>query len=194
MNTLTGAWTRYTGMNAFCWEVFKERLFFGGPEGAVYEADVGGQDWNKPINTELMTAFNYYDARGTLKRWTMVRPVMLSDGVITPSLEIDTDFNETNQISSTVSAIENIGSLWDAVNWDEFLWADDVLVASNWTSVDGTGHCAAVHMAMRVQTVDSLAVFDSALWDSAKFFSGTGGAVTLQVSGFDVVMERGGFV
>ena len=193
MNTLTGAWSRYTGMDAFCWEIFQERLFFGGLDGAVYEADTGGQDWDSPINTELMTAFNYYGSRGELKRWTMVRPVMMSDGVVTPTLEIDTDFLETD-VNSTVSTVEAIGAGWDEVNWNEFEWGEDVLVASNWTSVSGLGHCAAIHMAMRVQTITDIAVFDTALWDSSNFFSGTGGDVTLQVSGFDVVYERGGFM
>ena len=191
MNTLTGAWTRYTGMKAFCWEVFQENLYFGGLDGAVYRADVGGQDWDRPIATELLTAFNYYGARGVLKRWTMVRPVMLSDGVVTPKLEVDIDF-QVSDVTSTVSLVESIGAGWDEINWNEFLWGEDVLISSSWTSVNGQGYCAAIHMAMQVQTIEGVAVFDDAVWDSANFFSGIGGDVTLQISGFDVILERGG--
>src|SRR5262249_39569 len=38
MNTLTGAWCRFTGQNANCWEVWKDNLYYGTNDGVVRKA------------------------------------------------------------------------------------------------------------------------------------------------------------
>ena len=195
MNTLTGAWCRFTGMDANCWEVFQDRLFFGGNGGDVYEADVGAIDFVSPITCDMITAFNYFGSHGRRKRWTSVQPLITSDGIITPSLEINTDFQVTDNVTATVSSFETIGSNWDEVNWGAFTWAEDTKNITDWNSVDGEGQCAAVHMALSVSVNASLlSYFDEAKFDVNTFDTDGSNAVTLQVSGFNLTMERGGFM
>src|SRR6185503_31253 len=46
MNTVTGAWCRFLGENANAWEVWQDRLFYGGNAGQVVEADCQGFDYD----------------------------------------------------------------------------------------------------------------------------------------------------
>ena len=64
MNTLHGAWCRRLGRPANCWEVFQDRLFFGGNDGDVCEADTGGTDGGERIVAQAKTAFNYFGSLG----------------------------------------------------------------------------------------------------------------------------------
>jgi hypothetical protein len=73
MNTLHGAWCRYTGQNASCWAVFNDRLFFGGAGGIVYESDKGNKDGSNLIVADLQTAFNHLRSRGINKQFSMSR-------------------------------------------------------------------------------------------------------------------------
>lgn len=37
MNVQGGGWCRFTGIDAYCWSLFRERLYFGGVDGSVWE-------------------------------------------------------------------------------------------------------------------------------------------------------------
>src|SRR5690606_28772508 len=100
MNTVTGAWCRFLGQEANCWEVFNDRLFFGGNDGVVYESDTGGSDAGQPITYDLRTAFNYFGQRGMLKRWTMCRPLLTTNDVVTPGIAINVDFGENGVLAT----------------------------------------------------------------------------------------------
>jgi hypothetical protein len=171
MNTVTGAWCRYLGQESNCWEVFNDSLYFGGNDGIVYAADSGGSDAGVPIEYDLRTAFNYFSARGKLKRWTMCRPLLTTDGVVTPGLAINTDF-ETDAEISVPSDLQVAQAQWDAAIWDVDLWAVEERVVRDWRVVHGSGYCASVRMAGSFAS-DSEAI--------------------LRVNGFDLIMEDGAF-
>ena len=96
MNTLTGAWCQFTGINANCWEVLNDIPYFGSNDGRIYQWDYGAGDYidslDFPITATVQTAFNYFDSRGHLKRWTMVRPILTTDGSVTPGVGLNIDF------------------------------------------------------------------------------------------------------
>ncbi len=103
MNTITGAWCQWTGINANCWEVLNDVPYFGSNDGIVYQADYGSGDYvgslDLPITATVQTAFNYFESRGHLKRWTMVRPILTTDGSVVPGIGLNIDFGTGAPIS-----------------------------------------------------------------------------------------------
>lgn len=176
MNTLSGAWCRFTGMNANCWELLNNRLFYGGNDGNVYEADVGGADAEGAINADMRTAFNYFGVRGKQKRWMMCRPLITTDSQVQPGIAFNVDFKEDAPISIPSSPAFD-RALWDIALWDDADWAGQITTQVSWTSVAGLGYCASIRMAVDIpQAV------------------GTTSEVILQVNGFDITFETGAFV
>lgn len=143
INTNTGAWCRFINMNACCWEVFNQNLYFGGTDGNVYLADAG-QDFNgNGIQWELKTAFNYFDNPGVNKQFQMVQPVLLSTGSLTFNYGVDVDFgNVTPSFGDVItSASTPWGSPWGSP------WSVAETIFQAWLSAGVTGRCAAFHMA-----------------------------------------------
>lgn len=140
MNTSTGAWCRFEGWNANCFEVFNDDLYFGG-NGVVYKAWDGLNDNTSNINYEMKTAFDYLDSRSSLKRYTMLRPLLATDASISPSIELCVDF-EDKIPTSTATFTSNSGSEWDTTDWDVGDWAGDPAINKQWYSAQGVGYCA----------------------------------------------------
>jgi hypothetical protein len=174
MNTITGAWARFTGQNANCWEVFNDNLYFGGNDGNVYKADAGPNDNGADIVADMACAWNYFGDHGRLKRFTMIQPIITSDGLVAPSIALNTDFRETTP--SGAGALSTTGSLlWDEFDWDEAYWPDDATTSSAWQSVAALGRCASVRIRI-VANADS------------------SNPILLQVNSFNLIMERGDFL
>lgn len=163
MNTITGAWCRFTGQNAFSWSMFGDQIYFGGST-RVFRADVGGTDNGTDIQADMKTAFQYFKDRGGLKRFLMLRPTFLSNGAPAPRIRLDVDF--ANNEPTGAPSFTAFGALWDTAIWDIDVWgADSEQVTQQWIGVHALGRCAAVHMKMASQ------------------------GATMAVSAFDVLME-----
>jgi hypothetical protein len=163
MNTITGAWCRFTGQNAFSWSMLGNEIYFGGSTG-VFRADVGGTDNGADIASDMKTAFQYFKDRGGLKRFLQLRPVFLSNGLPSPRITLDVDFGNKEPTGST--SFTGFGALWDSAVWDIDVWgADQEQVRQQWLGVHALGRCAAVRMKM------------------------ASSGATMAVSAFDVLME-----
>lgn len=176
MNTLTGAWCQFTGINANCWEILNDVPYFGSNDGIVYQWDYGSGDYidslDYPITATVRTAFNYFESRGRLKRWTMVRPILTTDGSVTPGIGLNVDFG-TDAPVSIPSTATTVSSLWDVSLWDVGLWPQNSSVVANWTTVEGIGQCASI--ITNVSTTGN----------------GTANGVTLQLNSWDLIAEPG---
>lgn len=152
MNTLTGAWCRFTGWNAYCWEIHKGRLFFGGKD-FVAEAWVGSGDFNTNINYDCKQAFDYFGSRGVQKHFKLIRPMLKVDGEIAVKLAMDTDFSSDGNFTQ-VSFSPGDQAQWDGANWDEAFWADEYAVRRQWRSIPAKeGYCAAFRLQISSRSV-----------------------------------------
>ena len=196
MNALTGAWCRFTGWNANCFEIVNDALYFGGNDGTVNLAYDGGLDLGSPIPANMQCAFNYFDDPGRTKRMTMAQPVMLASGTILPQISIDEDF-ATSTNASTVTILTG-GALWDTAEWDIDKWPSVTNTTVNpWLSTQAIGHALAIHMVVNVspQVSTNIGEFDIGVFDTAQFDQGVSGtAPTLQVNAFNTILELGGFL
>lgn len=203
MNALTGAWTTFNGWNANCFETFNDSLYFGDNTGNVNLAYSGGLDLVNPIRADVKCAFNYLDEPGRLKNAGMIRPFLVADGTLTPTIQIDVDFADSSP-SAPVTVLTPTGALWDSSLWDAATWSTGAAPVINWLSCTALGTALAVRMVVNLagggsataiaqDSVFDVGVFDSMVFDGngATVRSGTGIPV-LQVNVFELSVEFGG--
>jgi len=180
MNTVTGAWCRFTGQNANCWEVFDNFAYFGGNDGVVRLADVASGDEDQTLEADMQTAFNYYGMRGRLKQWEMIRPLITINTAFptTPYIGVNVDFGSNAVLSPIQFTPAAPVAVWNdpSTLWDSAQWPGDVQ-SSDWASLNGLGYCASVRMTVSIPWEANLAT-----------------PRTLRFNSFDVLLEAGGFI
>lgn len=193
MNTLTGAWCRFTNQNANTFAVFNDRLFFGGNDGVVYEADAAGSDYLSNFTALMKTSFQYYGQRGVKKRWTMIQPLITTDGAVIPSIGLDTDFRNGGALS-LATTVPVSSSLWNQMVWNLDPWGQTENTLIDWLSVSGLGQNAAINLRVDIQNEQSGSLFDVALFDEAVFEPEGTNPIVLQVNGFNLTLETGEYL
>ena len=144
MNTITKNWCNFTGWEACCWALYNDHIYFGA-KSFVGKAWTGTSDNNANITANALQAFNYFGATGQLKRATMMRPVMLTDGTPTVSAGINFDFDLSDN-TSTLSYSAIAYGTWDGSLWDAAIWGGGTLVQKLWQGARGTGYALAVNL------------------------------------------------
>jgi len=192
MNTITGAWCKFTGMNANCWAVYRDDLYFGGNDGFVYEADTTGLDLVTPIDAIGQGAYNYYDMRGRLKQWKMLQPLLTTDSDARPALGISTDFRD-NASLGTPSSSTTLSALYDTAIYDTDIYAIESRTVADWTSIAGVGQCAAIHFRARTGRESGVSIWGVSDWGEDQWSYSVSGDVVMRLNGFNVIHENGGF-
>lgn len=103
LNMTTGAWTKFTGWNAFCAAHFNDKLYIG-TANKVGIAQEGNSDFGSPIVCKLRTAFTNF---GTLtqKHIKMLRFMMQLQGLGSGTLSLKTGLDADLENSGTVTTI-----------------------------------------------------------------------------------------
>jgi hypothetical protein len=155
MHNITKSWARFTNLNANCWELSGDDMYFGanGFVGKFYDtyADAGNN-----ITAFVQQAYSYFDSRGQQKRFTLVRPILQTDnGLPTVLCGISTDFdtvNLTSQISFNPSIL-NTGE-WDLDTWDNANWGGGLVTTKIWQGVTGLGYAGSVSLNVVSQRIE----------------------------------------
>lgn len=168
MNTTHGAWTKFTGWNASCFEVLDDLLYYGG-DTIVYKADFGQSDNGANINWVVQQAYSYFGSRGQIKQFTMARPIIQSNGDITPSILVNVDF-ERRRTTAPGSFAAAGGSVWDVAPWDTSDWNSGDNIIKRWQSVTGVGYSASLRMVGESQGI-------TCAWLSTDFVFKPGGVL-----------------
>jgi hypothetical protein len=195
-NFLNGSWTQFQGWNANCFEIFDDQLFFGDNNGNVLNAYQGPADLVSPIVCDMQCAFNFFGAPGRIKRMTMIQPLLVTGGTITPTLGVDVDFG-TSTITAAVSSFAANGAIYDVSTYDNSFYAQGPLPQSTWQSVNAEGHALAVRMKVNVlpsgggaNSVFDVGTFDHMLFDG---YAGQSPSI-LQINAFNAVIELGNYI
>lgn len=153
INLKTGAACRFTGMNAGCWAVKKDTLYFGGNNGKVYAYGGTGvyDDAGSPVSAVAVQAFQRY---GTplQKHFKMARPLVAGPEGYAPAVVMLLDFNSDTLPTFNPPSYEVVGPYWDEEDWDSVLWASGLVVNNLWQTVTGAGVTGAIAMASKVTT------------------------------------------
>jgi hypothetical protein len=165
MNTYTGAWCKFEGLNAICWAIANDELFFGSEVGTVWQADTGFLDDGDAIDFETVTSWQSYGG-GAQKYFTAVRPTMLTGGTATYAIAVDVDFINTTPQGSIPAPPIGASLIWP-FTWP-FTWGGTNVLDARWRTAGAIGTWASVHLKGQTR----------------------GGAV--QINSFEVVHQRGG--
>jgi hypothetical protein len=155
MHNITKSWARFTNLNANCWELSSDNMYFGanGFVGKFYDTNA---DAGTNITAFVQQAYSYFDSRGQQKRFTLVRPILQTDnGLPSVLCGISTDFdtvNLTNQISFN-PLILDIGE-WDVDKWDDANWGGGLVTTKVWQGVTGLGYAGSVSLNVVSQSIE----------------------------------------
>lgn len=171
MHTITKSWARFTGIDTTCWEVHdNDSIFFGG-NGFVGKFWADESDSGNNINATVAQAYNYFDARGTQKRFTMVRPIIVTyNGNPTIQAALNLDFDTTDQTGTLAfNPLDFNGGKWDTAKWDQTSWSGK-LINKNWQGVTGIGYAAGLQLTTASQGIEIH-------WASTDFVLEAGGVI-----------------
>jgi hypothetical protein len=137
MNTQHGAWCRFTGWDAACFEIMNDRLFYG-TQGAVIEADIGTSDQGNEITGYIQQAFSFFGKKGLQKIFRMARPIFQSEAFIFPTTRMNVDFDLSRKLPLQTEQV-GVGAEWDVATWDEANWVIGDVASKDWISIEGIG-------------------------------------------------------
>lgn len=143
-NARTGAWAPFTGWDATCVHVFKERCFYGSQSGKVIEANVTGLDQGNPYTASYLPLFDDLRSPASLKIAKMARLVVRSSFAVKDQMSFQKDFT-VNLPSAPDAAFVPVGSVWGGGVWGESTWGTSGTINTyqNWRVIAGSGYAVA---------------------------------------------------
>ena len=155
MHTISKAWCSFSDINAKCWELSYDQMYFGG-NGFVGRFWDSYSDNGNNINAEVQQAYSYFDAPGQQKRFTMIRPIFQTDNGLPGILVgINTDFDAQNSLGSvSFNAVSSTLGVWDSALWDEEVWGGNLSLTRLWQGVTGIGYSGGIVMKVASQGID----------------------------------------
>lgn len=152
MNTVTKSWCNFTGWNANCWEIYQDDPYFGA-DGYIGKAWDTNADDGHNITGDVKQAFNYFKSPGLLKRWTMMRPIISSNGQPAYLAGINVDF-ENQDLSALPNYSPQTYAVWDVAIWDNSTWGGGLSIIKFWQGITGVGYCAAPRLSIQSQGIE----------------------------------------
>jgi hypothetical protein len=155
MHTISKAWCSFSNINAKCWELSYDTMYFGG-NGFVGRFWDSYSDNGNNINAEVQQAYSYFDAPGQQKRFTMIRPIFQTDNGFPGILVgINTDFDAQNSLGAvSFNAVSSTLGVWDSATWDEDIWGGTLSLNKLWQGVTGIGYSGGIIMKVASQGID----------------------------------------
>lgn len=144
MNTVTGAWCRFTGINAGCWSLLGNNLYFGSNSGTIYRYGPDYFDVDEAITAKVQTAYVNYGTSQS-KRFVMARPLFLGPDGYTPAVQCKLDY-DTSPATLPANVSMSAGSYWDVATWDVSYWDPSAVPHGTWQTLNGIGQVASMAM------------------------------------------------
>lgn len=160
MNTNTGAWCRFTGLTANCWEIFDNKLFFGA-NGKLVQADTGSNDDGTNIDIDCKQAPSNFGWPG-FKSFKLIRPFINSDNTTPIAVGLNFDFSNRSPVSTPTPDTTGI-PYWGIATWSDpsYQWAGAPVPQGNISSAGGGG----IYAAMRIKGAVNL---DNLQWNATQ--------------------------
>lgn len=150
-NTITNAPCRFTGLNARCWGLLGDNLYFGTADGRVMQADTGNSDDGSNIEGDALQAFSYLDSQER-KAFKRVELIFQSNGNPNAALDLNTDF-QIRLPSGVAESSPVTSALWGVSHWGVGTWGSADQIYRGWRGVRGAGRAASARV--RINTTNS---------------------------------------
>ena len=150
-NTITGAPCRFTGINALCFGMLNDNLYWGDGNGVVFKFDDGTSDNGTAISADGAQAFSYFGSPGVNKAFKNVEPIYESDGNPNAAIDLNVDFQV--KVPTGVAAASPVRSgVWGVSKWGVGIWGTAAQIYRGWRGVRGVGRSAAVRIRIDTTT------------------------------------------
>ncbi len=150
-NTLTGAPCRFKGMNALCWGLLNDGLYFGTSDGRVVQADTGTSDNGTAIEGDCLQAFSDFGSPN-IKRCNLVEPVFDSVGNPNAALDLNVDY-QIKAPTGVSTPSPSSSARWGISKWGIGTWGTLTQIYKGWRGVRGIGK--ALSLRVRVSTTSA---------------------------------------
>lgn len=143
-NTITGAWTKFTGWNAYCWVNADSGLYYGS-DTAVVKAWEGTTDNVIGIVADVLPAFSEFGQQARNKFFTLVRPNILTNGnpSVTYGLNVDYAIQDPQ---GTLSYNAPTGMVWGSMVWGSMVWGGSLVPLAAWQTVGAVSKSASIRL------------------------------------------------
>lgn len=150
-NTITGSPCRFTGMNARCWGMLGDEIYFGTSDGRVLKADTGINDDGAVIEGDALQAFSYFRSPGTHKAFKRVELVFQSADDPQAALDLNIGFQIMRPTGVAVQSDSN-AARWGISRWGIGTWGSPQQIWRGWRSVRGAGRAAGIRVRVNGRT------------------------------------------
>lgn len=176
-NARTGAWTLYTGWDISAMDVFRDRFYFGNPDGIVARGEASGADLGTPFTATCVLRFDDCKAPAAIKTATLARASILASQEMHPEVFMQQDFRIDLPAAPDAVVLESSGDLWGTGLWGAAMWSESSAPVKypfeEWRSVYAAGYTIAPGVMLT---------------------SGGTNALDAELVRVDVMYERGDFV
>jgi hypothetical protein len=172
MHTITKSWGRFTGIQAYCWEVSGDNDMHFGGNGIVGTLYSSLSDDGNNITAAVQQAYSYFDSPGQLKRFTLVRPILQSSGGVPSVLcGISVDFEPVDNLGAvSFNPATQKEAIWDIAKWDNNVWSGGLITTKVWQGVTGIGYTGSINMTVQSRGIELH-------WASTDYVMESGGVV-----------------
>jgi len=153
MNTISGAWSRWTNIPARSWHFSNERIYFGA-NGYVGRAWDGQSDNGAYINAEILPAYQNYGAQSMLKRWSMVRIVIGATGAVNYGSRMEIDFNLNPNDINVPTTVDFSSAVYGTGTYGDAKYGGAITIQSKWASASGIGYWGSFHCKVQTKSSD----------------------------------------
>jgi hypothetical protein len=143
-NTITGAWTKFVGWNAYDLLNASSGLYYAG-QNAVVKAWVGNADNGLPIQADCAPAFSYFKNPGRNKFFTLVRVNIATTGQPSITYGLNTDFT-IRDTSGSLNVIPPTGMVWGSMVWGSMVWGGELRQLAAWNTVGDLANSASIRV------------------------------------------------
>ena len=167
LNTTTGAWCKYSGINARCWCVYNNQLYFGTAGGIVFKADTGNSDNNSAINADALPAWSTFGNTNNKQVTAYRNNMIIGIDSLNVSTAVGSDFTIPSAPYIATSGTANVtpwGSPWGSP------WSQEEVSYNDWKSENTLGR----YFAQRVRISTGSAGVE---WLSTDYVVQTGGLI-----------------
>lgn len=151
-NTLSSAWTKFTGWSANTFADTEAGLLYG-DSNSVKQAWSGKVDGTEMIVADVLQSFQSFGSPANNKYFTMVRPFLRSDG--TPSIlyAVNGDYVPVDP-TGVLSFSPPTGMTWGQMVWGNMTWGGEFRQLGGWNTVGGVYYAAALRMKVQSNASD----------------------------------------
>jgi hypothetical protein len=144
-NARTGAWCKFTGLDATCTAVFGDRLFFGSKDGLVVEMEVTGADQGIPYTATVVPLFDPLKSPASLKTGLQARSTVRAPSMVQVGLSLQADYDINLPAPPDDIAVTG-SNVWGSGIWGTAVWGTAAAKKTyrDWQSVPGSGYALAV--------------------------------------------------